>query len=121
MPLQQPFIAIVIPSADPSVNAGAIHLQTLRDLTGGVPLDAEHDGLQPQGDTGRFVRLGFLAKGLEALKSSRVTLSEDRVHRQKWYVVLLIRIRVDHGSAPTGKQKRHLGSIDAILEIHFRQ
>ena len=70
MSLQQSFIAILIPSANPSVNAGAIHLQTLRDLTSGLPLDAEHDGSQAQGDAGRFVSLGFLAKRLEPLHRS---------------------------------------------------
>ena len=45
MSLQQSFIPIFIPSANPSVNAGAIHLQSLGDLTGGPLLDAEHDGL----------------------------------------------------------------------------
>jgi hypothetical protein len=68
MALQQPFIAILIPSTNPSVNAGAVHLQTLGDLTGGLPLDTEHDGLQSQGDAGRFVGLGFLAKNLEPLQ-----------------------------------------------------
>ena len=29
MPLKQPFIAMLVPRSDPSVNAGAIHLQTL--------------------------------------------------------------------------------------------
>lgn len=83
MSLQQSFIAMVIPGSDPSVNAGAIDLQALCDLTGGLLLDAEHDGLQSQGDAGRFVRLGFLAKGLEPLEGRRVALSEARVHRQK--------------------------------------
>jgi hypothetical protein len=45
MPLQQSFIPLLIPSANPSVNAGAIHLQSLGDLTGGPRLDAEHDRL----------------------------------------------------------------------------
>lgn len=67
---QQSFIAIFIPSANPGVNAGAIHLQALGDLTGGLALDAEHDGLQSQGDAGCFIGLGSLAKGFEPLESA---------------------------------------------------
>ena len=70
MTLQQSFLAIRIPSAHPRVNAGAIDLQTLGDLTGGLPLDAEHDGLEPEGDPGCFVGLGGLAEDLEPLESS---------------------------------------------------
>jgi len=71
---------MVIPSAHPSVNTRAIHLQALRDLARGLPLHAEHDGLQAQSDTRRFVALGFLSKPLEPLKGSRTTLSKDRLH-----------------------------------------
>jgi hypothetical protein len=45
MSLQQSFDTMVIPSADPSVSAGAIHLQRGGDLTGGQSLDTEHDRL----------------------------------------------------------------------------
>jgi hypothetical protein len=70
MALQESGIALLIPSTHPSVNPCAVHLQTLGNLTGRLPLDAEHDGLQPQGDTGRFVRLGSVAEGLEPLERS---------------------------------------------------
>jgi hypothetical protein len=45
MSLQQAFIAMLIPSPNPSVSAGAIHLQGGGDLTGGQSPDTEHDGL----------------------------------------------------------------------------
>src|SRR5208282_4001516 len=45
MPLQQSFIAVLVPGPDPSVSTGAIHLQSAGDLTGGQPLNTEHDGL----------------------------------------------------------------------------
>src|SRR5436190_9813222 len=81
--LQQPFIAMLIPSTDPSVDASAIHLQALRDLTGGPPLDAKHDGLQSQGHAGCFLSLRFLAKSLQPSQSSQITLGEDGLHHQK--------------------------------------
>ena len=65
---------------NPSVNPGAIHLQTLGDLTGGLPLDAEHDGLQSQGDAGRLVSLGCLAKSLKPREGSRIAVCEDGLH-----------------------------------------
>ena len=106
MTLQQSLGAMLIPSADPGMHAGAINLETLRDLSGGFPLHAEHDGLQAQGHTGRFFGLSFLAKRFEASESSGIALSEDRLHGQKPYVVLLIRTEVDHASTKEGKKKR---------------
>jgi hypothetical protein len=114
-------IPIFIPSANPRVNAGAIHLQSLGDLTGGPLPDAEHDGLQSQSHTGRFVGLGCLAERLEPLESSRIALGEDGLHGGKRYVVLLIRTQVHHTSAPPGKQKGHLKSAQPFLEIHLGQ
>src|SRR5262245_49261892 len=70
MALQQSDLAMLIPSSDPSMNPGAVDLQTLGDLTRGLPLDTEHDGLQSQRDAGRFVGLGLLAKRLEPLERS---------------------------------------------------
>ncbi len=70
MSLQQSFIAMLIPGPNPRMNTGPIDLQTSGNLTAGLALDAEHDGLQSQGHTGCFVGLGFLAKSLEPLKSS---------------------------------------------------
>jgi hypothetical protein len=70
MALQQAFIAILIPRSDPSVNAGAVHLQALGNLPLGLLLDAEHDGLKPQSHAGGFVGLGFLAKRLKPLEGS---------------------------------------------------
>jgi len=45
MSLQQSFVTMLIPRPDPSVSAGAIHLQRGGDLTGGQSLDTEHHGL----------------------------------------------------------------------------
>jgi len=70
MPLQQSFVAMLISGPNPRVNPGPIDLQTSGNLTAGLSLDAEHDGLESQGHTGRFVGLGFLAKSFEPLKSS---------------------------------------------------
>jgi hypothetical protein len=68
MALQQTFIAMFIPSPDPSMRAGAIHLQGAGDLTGSPPLDTEHDGLQTQGHTGRALGLSGLALRHEMLE-----------------------------------------------------
>lgn len=70
MTLQQSLGAMLIPSADPGMHSGTIHLETLRDLSGGLPLNAEHNGLQAQGDTRHFFGLSFLAKRFEASESS---------------------------------------------------
>jgi hypothetical protein len=110
MSLQQSFLAMLIPSSDPSVSAGAIHLQTVSDLTGGLPLDTQHDGLEPQGDAGCFVGLGFLAKSLKPQEGTGIASREDGLHDRKKDVVLLIRTSVQHVSAPLGKQKGHLRS-----------
>src|SRR6266496_2231468 len=80
MPLKQPFIAMLVPRSDPSVNADAIHLQTLGDLTGGPPLDTEHDGPQAQNHPGRAIRLSFLPQSLEPLERARIAAGEDRLH-----------------------------------------
>ena len=68
--LQQAFIAIVIPRSNPSVNAGAVHLQALGNLPRGLLLDAAHDGLKSQRHAGHFVGLGFLAQRLKPLEGS---------------------------------------------------
>ena len=70
MTFQQSLRSMFIPSANPGMNPGAIDLKTLRDLTGGLPENAEHDCLQAQGDTGRFVGLSFLAERFEASEGS---------------------------------------------------
>ena len=70
MALQQSVGAIFIPSPNPSVNPGSIHWESLRDLAGRLSLDAEPEGLQAQREARRWVRLGFLAKGLEALEGA---------------------------------------------------
>jgi hypothetical protein len=82
MTFQESFIALPVPSPNPSVNAGAVHLQALGHFTGGLPLDAEHDGLQSQGDAGRLVRLGFLPKRFEPLEGSEIAARKGRLHGQ---------------------------------------
>ena len=82
---------MLVPGPDPSVSAGAIHLQGTGDMTGGQPLDTEHDGLQPQGDTDCAVSLGDLPQRFEALEGARIASCKDGLHSRKWYVVLLIR------------------------------
>jgi hypothetical protein len=57
-------------------------LQALGNVTGGQPLDAEHDGLKPQSDAGRLVGLGCLAKRLEPLESSCIAARKYWLHGQ---------------------------------------
>jgi hypothetical protein len=68
MSLQQSFIAMLVPSADPGVSAGTIHLQSSGDLAGGQALNAEHDRLQSQGHAGRAIGLSGLAQRFEPLE-----------------------------------------------------
>src|SRR5215467_10829852 len=77
MAFQQSLGAILIPGADPGVDAGAIGLQVLRDLTRSLSLDAEHDGLQAQGHAGCLVGLGFLAQPFEPLQRARIAFGKD--------------------------------------------
>jgi hypothetical protein len=105
MSLQQAFIAMFIPSANPSVNTGAIHLQRLRDLAGSPLLDTEHDGLKAQSDTGGLVGLGGLAEGLEPLEGAWIAARKDRLHRQKGMLFYFYAPKGDPGSALSGKQK----------------
>src|SRR5271168_3043860 len=83
MPLQQSFIAVLVPGPDPSVSTGAIHLQSAGDLTGGQPLNTEHDGLQSQGHTGGAVGLGGLPQRFEALEPARIAARKERLHSCK--------------------------------------
>jgi hypothetical protein len=121
MPLQQSFFAMLVPSPDPSVSTGAIHLQGTGDMPCGQLLDTEHDGLQPQGDTGCVVSLGSLPQRFEALERARIAPCKDRLHGRKTYVVLLIRALVQHIFMLRGKQKRHLPLEKPILRSHFDQ
>ena len=100
MPLKQPFIAMLVPRSDPSVNAGAIHLQTLGDLTGGPPLDTEHDGLQAQNHPGRAIRLSFLPQSLEPLERARIAAGEDRLHESGACCITYTQAIPAHSSAP---------------------
>jgi hypothetical protein len=119
MPLQQSFFAMLVPGPDPSVSTGAIHLQGTGDMTGGQPLDTEHDGLQPQGDTGRVVGLSSLPQRFEALERARIAACKDGLHSCKTYVVLLIREPVQHIFMPQSKGKRHLLFEKPILGSDF--
>src|SRR5258706_10379728 len=110
MALQESFIAMLIPSSDPRMNPGAVHLQTLCDLTGGLSLNAEHDGLQSQGDARGLVGLCCLAKSFESSQRSCIALGEDGCPHRKAYVVLLTRRTNKRDSVLTGKQKCHLPS-----------
>ena len=121
LPFQQTFIALRIPSADPGVNPGAVDLQSLGDLAGGLPLNAEHDGLEPQGDAGRWVGVGFLAQRLEPWERARIAACEDGLHGQKGYAVLLLRDQLHHDAAQAGKQKEPLPSGKPFLRIHSVQ
>jgi hypothetical protein len=80
MTFQESLIVILVPRPNPSVNPGAVHLQAWGNLAGGLPLDAEHDALEPQRDAGCFVGLGGLAKSLEPLEGSGLTPRKDRWH-----------------------------------------
>ena len=60
-------------------------------MTGGQPLNTEHDGLQPQGDTSRAVSLGGLPQRFEALERARIASCKDGLHSRKQDVVFLIR------------------------------
>lgn len=70
MALQQAFSALVIPRSNPSVNAGAGHVQVLGNWPRGLRLDAAQDGLQSQSYARPFGGLGFLAKRLKPLACS---------------------------------------------------
>src|SRR5271169_3362103 len=72
MSLQQSFFAMFVPGPDPGVSPGAVHLQGAGDMTGGQPLNTEHDRLQPQGDTNCAVSLGGLPQRFEALERARI-------------------------------------------------
>lgn len=48
--LQESFLAMPDPGPDPGVNPGSVDLEALGDLAGDLPLDAEDDGLETQGD-----------------------------------------------------------------------
>lgn len=91
MAFQESFIAILVPRPNPSVNPSAVHLQALGDLAGGLPLDAEHDPLEPQRDPGRLVGLGRLPKRLEPLEGSAIAARKDWLHGLEQYVALLLR------------------------------
>jgi hypothetical protein len=119
MPLQQSFFTMLVPSPDPSVSTGAIHLQGPGDVTGGQPLDTEHDGLQPQGNTGCVVSLGSLPQRFEALECARIASCKDGLHSRKTYVVLLIREPVQHIFMPRSKGKSHLRFENPFLGSHF--
>jgi hypothetical protein len=105
MPLQQSFFTMLVPSPDPSVSTGAIHLQGPGDMTGGQPLDTEHDGLQPQGDSGCVVSLGSLPQRFEALERARIASCKDGLHSRKTNVVLLIRGQVHTFSCHRAREK----------------
>src|SRR5664279_4657622 len=45
MSLQQACFAMLVPGPDPCVSPGAVHLQGAGDMTGGQPLNTEHDGV----------------------------------------------------------------------------
>ena len=83
MAFQEAFVAMLIPSANPGMHAGAIHLQALGDLTAGLSLDAEHDGFQAQSDARSVVGLGHLAKNLEPPESAGIAPREDGLHGEK--------------------------------------
>ena len=68
MALQQSLGSMFIPSANPGMDPSAIDLETLCDLAGRLAYNAEHDRLQAQGDTRRFVCLSFLAQPFEAVE-----------------------------------------------------
>ena len=80
-------------------------------------MDAEHDGLETQGDPWCFVSLGVLAQGLESWESAGVAAGEDGLHGRKCYVVLFTRGAFHHDSDEAGDEKRDLPFVKPILGI----
>src|ERR1700683_31381 len=73
-------LAMFIPAAHPSVDARAMNVEQVGDLGRGVCIGPQQKGLEPQRDTGGFVRPGLLAQGQELAASARVGLGKDWVH-----------------------------------------
>lgn len=114
---QESFLAMAVPGPDPGMNPRAIHLEVVGDLACGMALDAEHDGLRAQGDSGCFVGLGLLAQGLEPWESAGIAAGEDGLHGRKYYVVLVTRGLFHHDSDEAGNEKGDLLFVKPILGI----
>ena len=108
---------MLVPRSDPSVNAGAIHLQTLGDLTGGPPLDTEHDGLQAQNHPGRAIRLSFLPQSLSRWSVRELPRAKIGCMNLE-HVVLLTGRPFQRIHRHLRKQKRHLPIQTPFLETH---
>jgi hypothetical protein len=65
------------------VGPRAIDLKSVSDLTGGLTLEAEHDGLQTQGHARGFVGLSLLAEGFEVSQGADIAAGEDGGHRRE--------------------------------------
>lgn len=110
MALLDPLLAMLVPVAHPSVNAGAMNLEQSGDLGRAVPVGAEQQGLQAQRDAWGFVGLGFLAQGQEFAASAGVGLGEDRVHGNQSRVT---NARMMRQRRPAIKRKREEGHLPA--------
>jgi len=80
MAFLNPLLAMLIPVAHPSMNAGAMDVEQAGNLGRGVPIGAEQKGLKPQRDARGLVGLGFLAQGQELAASAGVGLGKDWIH-----------------------------------------
>jgi hypothetical protein len=80
MALLDAFLAMLIPVAHPSVNAGAMNVQESGNLWRGVSVGAEQKGLKAQGNARSLVGLSFLAQGQKFAAGAGVGLGNDRFH-----------------------------------------
>jgi len=97
-----PFLAVLIPVANPGMDAGAVDVEQIGNPRGRVAVGAEEEGLQAQRDARGFVGLGFLAQAQELAARAGIGPGEDGFHDG---ICRFTNARIVRQTCPGGKWK----------------